>query len=257
MKIKVWSDLHLEFRNFLFDHIHIEHPDDKETTLLLSGDIGVGIGAKPFVEEMCKHFKHVLMICGNHEYYLHDFPKVNADWAAWELEGSPKNFHFLYNDWRILDGVRFLGGTMWTNFNDGDPLTMASAHRVMSDYQDIRCDGQRINPHFILREHDRFYDFLIAKFDEPFDGPTVVMTHHSPGNIIKRKGRMGSLVDHCYYADIEDMIGHHNKVKLWVHGHTHQGADYMINETRVICNPYGYWGDATNPDFDRMLVVEV
>ena len=257
MKIKVWSDLHLEFRGFLFDHIHTPHEDDKETTLLLSGDIGVGTAAQPFVVEMCKHFKHVLMICGNHEYYYNDFLKVNADWAAWELQGAPENFHFLYNDWRVLDGVRFIGGTMWTNFADGDPLTMGNAHRVMTDYEEIRCMGEKITPHFVLREHDRFCDFLVAKFDEPFDGPTVVMSHHSPGNALKVKGRKPSLTDHCYYADIEDMIGYHNKVKLWVHGHTHQSADYMINETRVICNPYGYWGHDTNGKFDRMLVVEV
>ncbi len=257
MKIKIWSDLHLEFRNNLFDHIHIEHPDDKETTLLLAGDISTGIGAQPFVEEMCKHFKHVLMIHGNHEYYYNDFEKVVKDWQNWELAGSPKNFHFLYNDWRILDGVRFIGGTMWTNFDDGEPMTMASAHRQMNDYVEIRNAGQRITPHFILREYDRFYDFLIAKFNEPFDGPTVVMTHHSPGNALKRKGRAGDRLDACYFADIEEMIGHYDCVKLFCHGHTHRNWDYMINETRVVCNPYGYWGHATNPEFDRAIILEV
>ncbi len=257
MKIKLFSDIHLEFRNNLFDHIHIEHPDDKETTLLLAGDISTGIGAQPFVEEMCKHFKHVLMIHGNHEYYYNDFEKTVKDWQDWELSGSPKNFHFLYNDWRILDGVRFLGGTMWTDFNDGDTISMGAAHRIMADYQEIRSGGQRITPHFIIREHDRFMDFLIQKFDEPFDGPTVVMSHHSPGNELKRKGYKGDRVGSAYFADIEELIGYHNKVQLWVHGHTHRNWDYMINETRVVCNPYGYWGHATNPGFDRAIILEV
>jgi len=257
MKIKVWSDLHLEFREFLFDHIHIEHPDDKDTTLLLAGDISIGTTAKPFVEAMCNHFKHVLMIHGNHEYYHQDFLKVVKDWEDWETEGAPSNFHFLYNDWRILDGVRFLGGTMWTNFGDGDPLTMSYAHRVMNDYQEIRVEGQRITPHFILREHDRFMDFLLPKFEEPFDGPTVVMSHHSPGNVLKRRGYAGDRVDACYFADIEEMIGYHDKAVLWVHGHTHESWDYTINNTRVVCNPYGYWGESTNPNFDRALILEV
>lgn len=258
MKIKVWSDLHLEFRDHQFDHIHIEHPDDKETTLLLAGDIGLGMGARPFVEEMCKHFKHVLLICGNHEYYHQpDFNKVNEDWQKYELEEAPKNFNFLYNDWRLLDGVRFLGGSMWTDFNDGDPISMGAAHRIMNDYADIKCGGMPITPHFTMREHDRFMDFLIAKFDEPFDGPTVVMSHHSPGNELKRRGHRGDRIGSAYFADIEEVIGNHNKVKLWVHGHTHRNWDYMINETRVICNPYGYWGHATNKEFDRALIVEV
>jgi predicted phosphodiesterase len=256
MKIKLFSDLHLEFRDSKFDHIHIEHPDDKDTTLLLAGDISTGTTAQPFVEEMCKHFKHVLMIHGNHEYYENDFQKVIKDWQDWEIEGAPKNFHFLYNDWRILDGVRFLGGTMWTNFEDGEPIIMAYAHRVMNDYVEIRSEGQRITPHFVLREHDRFMDFIIRKFDEPFDGPTVVMSHHSPGNKLKRQGRYDR-TDACYFADLENMIGYHDKAVLWVHGHTHRNWDYMVNNTRVVCNPYGYWGHATNPNFDRALILEV
>lgn len=257
MKIKVFSDLHLEFRENLFDHIHFEHPDDKETTLLLSGDISVGTGSQPFVEEMCKHFKHVLMVHGNHEYYHNDFDKVLKDWQDWELSGAPENFHFLYNDWRILDGVRFLGGTMWTDFNDGDPLSMGAAHMMMNDYKDIWSQGQRITPHFVMREHDKFMTFLLHKFEEDFAGPTVVMTHHSPGNELKRRGRKGDRLGCAYFADIEEIIGHHNKAKLWVHGHTHNNWDYMINETRVICNPYGYWGEAVNRGFDRFQVVEV
>jgi predicted phosphodiesterase len=258
MKIKVFSDLHLEFRDHKFDHIHTEHPDDKETILLLAGDIGLGMGARPFVEEMCRHFKEIIYCCGNHEYYHQpDFMKVNEDWQDYELNESPDNFHFLYNDWRILDGVRFLGGTMWTNFNNGDPISISSAHRMMNDYAEIKSDGRPITPHFIIREHDKFIDFLLQKFNEPFDGPTVVMSHHSPGNELKRRGRRGDRSGAAYFADIEDIIGRHDIACLHVHGHTHQSYDYMINNTRVVCNPYGYWGHATNPGFDRNLIIEV
>jgi len=257
MRIKIFSDLHLEFRNNLFDHIHEPHPDDGITTLCLSGDISTGMGAREFVEEMCKHFKHVLMICGNHEYYHNDFLKVNEDWKKYEETEAPKNFHFLYNDWRILDGVRFLGATMWTSFGDGEPMHMATAHRIMADYQEIRCNGERITPHFILREHDKAMDFLVAKFDEPFEGKTVVMSHHSPGNELKRKGHRMDRAGVCYFADIEELVGYHDCVDLWTHGHTHRNWDYMINNTRVICNPYGYWGYSTNADFDRSLIVEI
>ena len=265
MKIKVWSDLHLEFREYLYDHIHLEDKDDKDTILLLSGDIGCGILSRHFVTEMCKHFKYVLMTCGNHEFYYHEFSKVIEDWRTFAgagvneimVERGPENFYFLYNDEVVLDGVRFLGGTMWTSFGDGDPISMGAAHRMMSDYAEIRQDGQRITPHFILREHDKFMDFLLKKFDEPFDGKTVVMTHHSPGNELKRRGRSGDRVGPCYFADIEELIGYHDCVTLWTHGHTHNNWDYMINNTRVICNPYGYWGHATNRGFDRKLIIEI
>ena len=268
MKIKLWSDLHLEFRENLYDHIFDPIwavPDaHKDVTLLLAGDIGLGMGAVPFVEEMCKHFKYVLMICGNHEFYHQpDFNKVYRNWTDYASEGSiavekgPSNFYFLNNDCFVLDGVRFLGGTMWTDFDDGDPIAMGAAHRIMSDYADIKLDGKPLTPRDVIREHDRFMDFLIKKFDEPFDGKTVVMSHHSPGNELKRRGRRGDRVGPAYFADIEEIIGHHNKVHLWVHGHTHQPWDYIINETRVVCNPYGYWGHSTNGNFDPDLILEV
>jgi len=267
MKIKLWSDLHLEFRENLYDHIFDPIwavPDaHKDITLLLAGDIGVGMGAVPFVEEMCKHFKHVLMVCGNHEYYENDFNKVNADWFAYANGGSimiepgPSNFYFLYNDCFILDGVRFIGGTMWTDFNSGDPIDMGACHRIMRDYGNIKLDGKFLTPRDVIREHDRFMDFLIKKFDEPFDGKTVVMSHHSPGNELKRRGRRGDRVGSAYFADIEEVIGYHNKVHLWVHGHTHQPWDYIINETRVVCNPYGYWNHSTNGAFNSELILEV
>lgn len=251
------SDLHFEFREHLFDHIWTAGEDVSDTTLLLAGDIDVGTDGTEFIEDVCKHFKHVLRICGNHEFYHNDFDKVIAGWTAFELEG-PKNFHFLNKGVRFLDGVRFIGGTMWTNFNNGDPTVMQYAMRQMSDYVEIFCRGERIKPAFILREHYDFTTYLFKTLDEPFDGPTVVMTHHSPGNAIQRRGRMNGLLDHCYYADLDGLIGSSvNAPKLWVHGHTHMSDDYMINETRVVCNPYGYWGHATNKNFKTKLILEV
>ena len=256
MKLRLWSDLHFEFAGHKYDHIWTPSPDDKETIVLLAGDIDLGTCASTFVHDLCKDFKHVLYCHGNHEHYHRDYKNNIVEWMRIEEEG-PENFHFLYNDWRILDGVRFLGGTMWTSFDNADILTMASARREMNDYQEIHCDGERITPHFILAEHNKFIEFLKEEFDKPFDGKTVVMTHHSPGSALKRNGRVNDRLDHCYYADLEQMIGNANVVDLWVHGHTHQSADYLINETRVVCNPYGYHNYATNPDFDKNLIIEL
>jgi predicted phosphodiesterase len=267
MKIKLLSDLHLEFRENLYDHIfdpiNTDPNANKDVTLLLAGDISMGTGARRFVEEMCKHFKYVLMICGNHEYYENDLTKVNANWFAYAnggsvaMEAGPPNFYFLNNDCYILDGVRFIGGTMWTDFDGVDLITIAACQKKMHDYVSISLDGAPLLPYDVIREHDKFMEFLLKKFDEPFDGKTVVMTHHSPGNELKRMGRRGDKMGPAYFADIEEIIGNHNKAHLWVHGHTHQNWDYMINETRVVCNPYGYWGKSTNSGFDPDLILKV
>ena len=256
MKIKLFSDLHLEFRNYLFDHIYEGNPGDDETTLLLAGDISTGTTAIPFVEDMCKRFKHVLMIHGNHEYYHNDFGKTVKAWQDWDTEGSPENFNFLYNDWRILDGVRFLGGTMWTGFAGVNPITMGLAASSMNDYRSIVDGGVYITPDFILKEHEKFMEFLREKFSETFDGPTVVMTHHSPGGPLRGRGAWSRYAD-FYFADLEKMIGEEDKAVLWVHGHTHASQDYKINNTRVVCNPYGYWGHDVNREFERGLILEV
>lgn len=256
MKIQLWSDLHLEHSNYTYNHIWAPRPENADQILILAGDIGCGNLARYFIQDLCASFSHVLMVCGNHEFYDFDFDRVIRMWEEFEEQG-PKNFHFLHNDWRIIDGVRFLGGTMWTSLDDGDPITMGHAHRVMTDYALIKHDDRPITPYFTMAEHDKFIEFLLKKFDEPFDGATVVITHHSPGNALRRRGRAGHRTDASYFADIEDMIGWHNKAKVWCHGHTHRSYDYMINETRVVSNPYGYHGNATNLDFDPDFSFEV
>jgi Icc-related predicted phosphoesterase len=102
-----------------------------------------------------------------------------------------------------------------------------------------------------------FIEFLLRKFDEPFDGKTVVVSHHSPGNALRRRGRHGDRVEAAYWANLEHMIGHHNKANLWLHGHVHQNWDYIINETRVVCNPFGYYENGENGGFDKDLIIEI
>lgn len=248
MKIRLLSDLHLEFSGNKFKHIWTPCEEDKHVTLLLAGDIGVGLGARRFVEALCNSFKHVLFICGNHEFYHNDHAEIIKRWCDFGM-GVP-NFHFLNNDCRIIDGVRFLGGTMWTSLNNGDIITCGAVQSVLEDYNCIKRAGFLFSPNDVMDEHNQFIDFLLKEFDKPFDGPTVVMTHHSPGNI-QRSRRSHSLTDYAYYAELENMIGTHNKARLWVHGHLHDSTDYMINETRVVCNPYGYNGNGVNPNFDK------
>lgn len=255
MRVKLWSDIHLEFANHKFDHLWTPSPDDKETTLVLAGDIDIGVYAQDFIKLLCEHFRQVIFVCGNHEFYYHNFEEVIKGWQDFELNG-PANFHFLHNDQRILDGVRFLGGTMWTSFDKGNPLVLHTVARVMNDYKQITYQDNRITPYFTMNQHTQFIEFLTSKLNEEFSGTTIVITHHSPGNPIKRTGRRTD-IDYAYFADIEDLIGNHDKIAYHFHGHTHQNWDYMINNTRVICNPYGYQGYALNENFDKDLIIEV
>jgi hypothetical protein len=255
MKFKIFSDIHLEFSDHNYDHLWTPSEENKDQILILAGDIDVGNCAAGLVSHACEHFKEVILVCGNHEFYGRDFNTVIEDWRRIEQEG-PKNFHFLNNDYRIIDGMRILGGTMWTSFNNADPLLMRQAKNDMNDYRRIFNGGVPITPMFILEQHYAFREFLEETLKQEHDGKTVVVSHHSPGNSVKRRGIVDQL-DGCYFADLEKFIGDENKIALWFHGHSHYSYDYLINETRVIGNPFGYYGYALNPNFDKDLIVEI
>jgi calcineurin-like phosphoesterase family protein len=44
----------------------------------------------------------------------------------------------------------------------------------------------------------------------------------------------------AFHTELHDFIYDRPQVKLWIHGHTHDDFDYVINQTRVVCNPRGY-----------------
>lgn len=253
--IKLWSDLHLEFSEGRYDHIADNSLSQKDVILLLAGDISTGTDAKDFVIDMCDRFKAVILVCGNHEFYGHDFDKVLSEWESISVNG-PDNFHFLNNETVIIDNTRFIGGTMWTDFNDDNPIVVNSARFSMNDYSIIKRNQRKLTPESVLEEHDKFKDFLIAEFDKPFDGKTVVVTHHSPGDV-SRSLVTRDETSHCYFAGLEELITWHDKVTLWVHGHTHQSYDYMVSNTRVVSNPYGYHECGTNPDFKADIVINL
>jgi len=258
MKIRLFSDLHLEFSNSSYAHLWTPSLEDKETTLVLAGDIHVGQFATEFIDDLCNHFKYVIYICGNHEFYNNEISKVIDYWRRFDQDG-PKNFHYLNKDTRFLDGVRFVGGTMWTGFNKKDPAVMDYAAWYLNDYKTITEGGKQITSSLIYEEHKSFIRYLTDILDTPYEGNTVVVTHHSPGNGYRLKEYSDHLIPY-YYADLEEFISLYSiyaKVKYWFHGHIHESYDYMIEGTRIVSNPYGYYREATNGGFRHDLILEI
>ena len=99
--------------------------------------------------------------------------------------------------------------------------------------------------------------WLERKLDEPFDGKTVVITHHAPSMKSIHPRFAESLLNACFVSDAEYLLGG-DRVSLWIHGHTHDSFDYSVDGTRVICNPRGYakHGVNENAAFDAAFVVE-
>lgn len=252
-EFRLWSDLHLEFQNHNFDLILKHDPKNRDQILILAGDIDTGISSQDAIEKLCEEFKHVIRVPGNHEFYNNDIDKLLRYWADYELS-APKNFHFLYNQSRVIDGVKIIGGTMWTGLNNADPITQTHVYRYMNDYGCITMAGRELTTTDVISEHKKFVEFLLDELKDT-SLPTLVITHHSPGSVY-RADRSDRQLAHAYYADLEQLIGN-SQISMWVHGHTHESQDYFIGETRIVCNPYGYHAYHTNKNFDSNLVLTI
>ena len=253
-KFRIMSDLHLEFQKSKISKVWTPSPHDRDQILILAGDIDVGGNGTDCMLELCSHFKHVVRILGNHEFYDREYHGVIEFWRVFEQSQSPSNFHFLHNDSRVLDGVKIIGGTMWTGFDNADPFVMMNATNTMTDYNVIRYGSDALVPAIILEKHREFMDYLKSQLATQHQLPIVVVTHHSPGNAVRRSTYTSG--NALYYADLEQLVGD-SRINLWVHGHTHSSQDYYINQTRVICNPYGYHGHGINAQFDPQMVMEI
>ena len=254
MKIRLFSDLHLEFSDYKFDHIWKPTAGDRDTVAVLAGDIGVGRGAKPFVEELCKNFKAVVYLLGNHEFYHHRWEDVIEYWTEYN---AFSNFYFMNNRAVEFDNVRIIGGTMWTSLDNHNPIIEIHARQGLNDYRYIKFGDRKLHPMRTGLEFENFKEFLDEQLSLPYEGKTVVVTHHSPGDWQKRSTYGNDPLNFAYYAQLESFIANQSKINLWLHGHTHQVADYMVGETRVVCNPYGYHRSQEVANFEPNWILTV
>jgi Icc-related predicted phosphoesterase len=96
--------------------------------------------------------------------------------------------------------------------------------------------------------------WLERKLLDMFDGPTVVITHYLPHVRSISPKYEGDRLNPAFASDLARLVG--PPVTLWIHGHTHESFDYVVNGARIVCNPRGYLPMEPNPAFDPKLVVE-
>lgn len=256
MKLAVASDLHLEFAPF-----RLENPG--ADILILAGDTFVVENSNEalmdtvsFLWEMGEKFSHVIMIPGNHEYY-HGSIGTSWDILKQRVKGL-KNLHLLSDQKIDIDGIRFIGGTCWTNMNHRNPLSMLIAQESMSDFYFVLNGSKKFTPSDSVDFHDRFISFLeYTLADTPVDTRTVVISHHAPSYRSCHEMYRGSDLNHAYASSLDELIQNHPMIELWIHGHTHHHFDYMIGNTRVVCNPRGYPGEQSPKHPYQVKIVEI
>jgi Icc-related predicted phosphoesterase len=236
MKILLLSDLHLEFSA---RHPPFDPPRTDADVVVLAGDIDNGTRAFDWAERVFRD-RTVLYVPGNHEYYDADLTEVARALRA-RAAGSP-NVRLLDNDELVLGDVRFLGTTLWTDFElfgrQNVRPAIAESLKYVVDFRAIRCGpAGLLTPEHTVVIHREAVTFLEQGLARPFPGKTVVVTHHAPhpGSVHPRWGQ--SLTSAAFVSDLTRLLG---KSELWFHGHTHDGFDYQVAGTRIVANPMGY-----------------
>lgn len=284
MKITLVSDLHLEFGDC--ELVNSQNAD----VLILGGDIMIaqdlhdhpestsdlvniivknqqGLGRRHessnlfrnFLKRVSKEFPHVIYIAGNHEFYHGKYPET-YDYLREEV-AKYSNIYFLEQEIKEIDEITFIGGTLWTDMNKRDPVTINACASMMNDYRTIRMPGKgyaKLRPEVTIRQHDQTVKFIKSVVEGNRDKKYVVVGHHAPSKIsCKPRYQKDHLLNGAYSSDLSELILNNPQIKLWTHGHTHDKFDYMIGETRIVCNPRGYIGYEDDPGFEPNLVLEV
>ncbi len=248
MKIQYLSDLHLETCPF-------EYEDCGADVVILAGDIHIGKRGVEWALEMIKD-RPVIYVLGNHEYYKNSYPELSIELKTISKE---TNAHVLERDAITIDGVRFLGCSLWTDFrlfaNPESAKELAGS--CMYDYQQIKVVEQMRK----LTPDDTALDFLMCKnwleyeLKKQSNVKTVVVTHHGPsiGSVAKRY--LDNELTPAFVSNLESLIMEYEP-RFWVHGHVHNTANYRIGNTTVLTNPRGYSSENAE-EFDPRRIFQI
>jgi predicted phosphodiesterase len=201
----------------------------------------------------------VVYVPGNRDFYQAGTNNLSMDdmlTVAYAL-GRDLGIKVLYNQSFEIGDVRVLGTTLWTDYNlYGDQeAAMDAARANMNDHRLIWNKNFRFTPGNALAEHNGAMEFLTYNLAVPFEGTTIVATHHAPHpNSIAPKYQ-GDPNSPCFASDLSDLLVSRHAPDVWVHGGLHHNVDYEIGRTRVLSNSHGYPGE--NKDFQMDLTIEV
>lgn len=282
MKIAVCSDLHLEFED-----INLKNTEGAEV-LILSGDIMIAedlhnhpemnygmyssvnladLGRRQqtaqrfrdFLKRVSFEFPHVVYVAGNHEFY-HGKWKASLDHLREEC-AKFTNVYFLERDIKVINEVSFIGATLWTDCNKGDPLTLHALTDLMNDYRIIRNDElgyTKLRPAHSMHRHQQTIGYLKSVLPDMRDKKVVFVGHHGPSAMSTHPRYVNeTLMNGGYRSELSEFILDNPQIVLWTHGHMHDPFDYMIGTTRVVCNPRGYAGHDDHADYFQLKYLDI
>ena len=239
------SDLHTEFWSSNAEQrigAMVQERLDAADVILLAGDIGNGVDAIAMARRLFPN-KPVFMVAGNHEFYQGDYATVLHDMH----EAATGNIHFLHmavGEITIRDTpVRIIGTTLWTDFalHLTPDLSLLAARRGLNDFRLITYNDHLLTPQDTLDWHREQRTWIMAQLDEPFDGITILMTHHAPASFAIQGRYVLDDLSPCFASRMECTLLQ-DDLPLVVWGHTHHCVDRTIERTRFVSNQTGYVG---------------
>lgn len=252
MRVFVLSDIHVETmpKNIVRNPYLINFTNDFDI-VVVAGDTHPGVQGLMWLRQLWKD-KIIITIAGNHEFYSRDFHK---HYGKLKEKAKELDIHFLQNESIVINDVKFIGATLWTNFKlfGNQSLSMIVAKQAMNDYNKIKVAMQhKLSPEIVLNQHNMSVDFINNELQS--SGKKFVITHHAPCSKSINVRYINDSTSPCYASDLDYIFT--DDTTIWLHGHIHSSADYMFHNTRILCNPYGYFDDK-NKDFNPNLIVEI
>lgn len=242
MRIQYFSDLHLEFGD-------CEFVDADADLVVAAGDIGLGLHG---LEWLARTGKPVVYVAGNHEFYGGDYLTRLGELRAAARETQ---VHFLERETYVLGNVRFLGCTLWTELGGEENERLDDLLNSVNDFRKIKINGKSMDLVAYAALHKLSRQWLWDTLERPFDGKTVVVTHHAPTPWSWRENP-GQVKRFAYCNNLKEFF-HRYDICAWFHGHTHAFSDYLCSGARILCNPRGYYPSHLVGEFDPVRRVEI
>ncbi len=253
MKIKYFSDLHLEFlpqlKSGWVEKLLKNNSTDLTNSidvLVLAGDIGDPFSTmyKEFLIQINQLFPRTYLITGNHEYYNKNKKSQSIESIDLIIKDiieslSLSNIKFLSNSYDDWGGFRFVGSTLWSK--------IINQRYLINDFEIIKnMTVQKYNS--LHLESKNFIEQTILSSELPI----IMITHHLPSySLIDPKYASCGEYNQCFASDLDHLIT--SPIKAWFYGHTHTPNYKIVNQIHMCCNPIGYPGESQDPDFNKIL----
>lgn len=263
LHVREVSDMHLEFYYDLFDStvgrakeelskLIPPLPTDKKTVLIVAGDLATARRAGrivTFMELVHRRFAHVIYVLGNHEHYNGDI-HTTLSIIEQALKDSSRidmsRITIAGNDIvaKEIKGVRFLCGTLWTDYGRGSPTAAKMVPQYIRDHKCIKDeDGKWVTTEYLGKIHAKALAALESLMDKHDNSKTVVVTHHMPSfkavHPMYMLDNTTRVLNAAFSSDLDYFIMIH-KPAYWFFGHTHTQFEGKVGDTLLVCNPLGY-----------------